>query len=641
MPPWPPPTTRTYGWRVFPQSPRSASRCSFHVVRCFCAPCWTPLGRFGPWFSSKPLSSWRVVSSVHALSSAFSRSSPVPRPTAVSKAIHAVTTPPSSVGSSVVRKPLGSAVSSVAVSIVATPSGFSTVLRFQVNATRSRQKDVAANMPLARSTSRLVSALSNECSHASTRAPGESLASAFTATLGSAVWVIGHSVGRGPPRRGPLMVENTTAAARAGGVARGLQRPPLWAGSPCVHDGGSEVTMTESAVRPGEDPRERARVLSRVRDVVLSGGAPVVAPRSVIEQSWRRMQRTGLDPGAHVEIPLLDAGELQRRREESGLEPLLPILRARLLPAAEAAGQIMVVVDSHGRVLWREGQAGVRRRADVLGFVEGSAWDEKSVGTNAIGRRSSSTHPSTSSRASTGPRVTSRGRAPPPRCTTRSPDGGSAPSTCPGRRTPSTRAPSRSSTPSPGSSSSSCGVKHEEKAERLRAVAAPLLASLDGPALVLTPEGVCVAASHLTPPTRVDLPRGGVPAALSVPSLGEFHASRCPAGGSCGRSSHRRGLPSPSCRRGSSTLGSTPPRSRCAPARGSGRTTSPPARADPRGARAAPAGPDGGRARPGRLRRGRPTGHRAGRAGPDARVLGPVWATSRTGQRHGPGGPAR
>ena len=38
-----------------------------------------------------------------------------------------------------------------------------------------------------------------------------------------------------------------------------------------------------------------------------------------------------------------------------------------------------------GRVLWRDGRSSVRRRADGLGFVEGAAWDEHTVGTNAIG----------------------------------------------------------------------------------------------------------------------------------------------------------------------------------------------------------------------------------------------------------------
>jgi transposase IS200 family protein/GAF domain-containing protein len=43
------------------------------------------------------------------------------------------------------------------------------------------------------------------------------------------------------------------------------------------------------------------------------------------------------------------------------------------------------VVDPAGAVLWRDGSAPVRRRADGLGFVEGVCWHENVVGTNAIG----------------------------------------------------------------------------------------------------------------------------------------------------------------------------------------------------------------------------------------------------------------
>ena len=44
-----------------------------------------------------------------------------------------------------------------------------------------------------------------------------------------------------------------------------------------------------------------------------------------------------------------------------------------------------MVTDTDGRVLWRAGGTGVRRLADRLGFVPGSAWTEANVGTNAIG----------------------------------------------------------------------------------------------------------------------------------------------------------------------------------------------------------------------------------------------------------------
>ena len=63
----------------------------------------------------------------------------MPRPTAVSKRNQAVTTPPSSVGGSVTSKPEGATRSTTSPTIAATSSRPSTVLRFQVKETRSRQ----------------------------------------------------------------------------------------------------------------------------------------------------------------------------------------------------------------------------------------------------------------------------------------------------------------------------------------------------------------------------------------------------------------------------------------------------------------------------------------------------------------------
>jgi hypothetical protein len=111
-----------------------------------------------------------VVRNVHAPSS-FNRSRPEPRPTAVSNRNHAVTTPSASSGSSpsVIRKFVASVDSMVCRSRSVTPSQSSTVVRFQVNAIRSRQNDVVAKRPAARSTSRAASAASKSASQVSTR----------------------------------------------------------------------------------------------------------------------------------------------------------------------------------------------------------------------------------------------------------------------------------------------------------------------------------------------------------------------------------------------------------------------------------------------------------------------------------------
>lgn len=52
---------------------------------------------------------------------------------------------------------------------------------------------------------------------------------------------------------------------------------------------------------------------------------------------------------------------------------------------ADIAHHIMVVADDDGRVLWREGSPAVLRRADGLGFELGADWREDVVGTNGVG----------------------------------------------------------------------------------------------------------------------------------------------------------------------------------------------------------------------------------------------------------------
>lgn len=136
---------------------------------------------------------------------------------------------------------------------------------------------------------------------------------------------------------------------------------------------------------PGGDGRAYTQAMQRIRQAVLSGRRPDAAPRSVIGASWRRVSARGLDPGGGPEIAPLNDADLHHARELSGLRPLLPQLRSHLLPAAESAGQLMVVADTTGRVLWRDGTRPILRHADGLGFVAGSAWTEGNVGTNAIG----------------------------------------------------------------------------------------------------------------------------------------------------------------------------------------------------------------------------------------------------------------
>jgi hypothetical protein len=290
---------------------------------------------------------------------------------------------------------------------------------------------------------------------------------------------------------------------------------------------------TTGPVPPGADPRAHARLLAQVRDVVLAGGSPPVAPRPVIAASWQRMRWNALDPGGAPEVPPLGAAELARRRAASGLEPLLPLLRRRLLTAAESAGQLMVVVDAHGRVLWREGGAEVRRRADALGFVEGSAWDEGSVGTNAIGTALAvgtpvQVHAAEHYAETHLPWTCAAAPLHDPRS---------------GRLLGAVDLSGPAHTVHASTLALVEAVARlvelevhaaqAQRLERLRATAAPLLARLAGPALVVGQDGTVAAAVGFAAPERVELGGCGdgfAGGAVRVPALGRCTVEPLPGG---------------------------------------------------------------------------------------------------------------
>ncbi|SFW84975.1 GAF domain-containing protein [Amycolatopsis australiensis] len=139
------------------------------------------------------------------------------------------------------------------------------------------------------------------------------------------------------------------------------------------------------AVRPGIDVAGHARLLAGVHDAVLAGRPPRVAPRRLVERSWRRVAAQGVDPDRPPAPDPVGAAEVERRRTTCRLHEVLPELRGALTSVAEDAHHLMVVTDADGVVLWREGARRVRHRADSLGFTEGAIWSEPAIGSNAIG----------------------------------------------------------------------------------------------------------------------------------------------------------------------------------------------------------------------------------------------------------------
>ncbi|WP_233492150.1 phytochrome sensor protein [Blastococcus sp. TF02A-30] len=107
--------------------------------------------------------------------------------------------------------------------------------------------------------------------------------------------------------------------------------------------------------------------------------------RTVVRDSWRRSLGHGVDPdGGAPPVELLDA-DLIAYREAHPLAPVMPVVRRLLVQDAEADQVIVAVTDAAGRMLWVEGDARLRSRAEGMNFVEGARWAEDVAGTNAPG----------------------------------------------------------------------------------------------------------------------------------------------------------------------------------------------------------------------------------------------------------------
>ncbi|WP_181059618.1 helix-turn-helix domain-containing protein [Pseudoclavibacter sp. AY1H1] len=148
----------------------------------------------------------------------------------------------------------------------------------------------------------------------------------------------------------------------------------------------------EAAFPSAQDLTSYSRLLSDVYDAEFSSKRAPAHPRDVIADSWARLRRRGVRPSRapasakHAEAT--SAGAPATSDLDSDALLLTSLIRANLghlstLLRDDTA--VLVVSNRHGRIVARSGGTQMLSRADDLGFVEGAAWGENSVGTNAIG----------------------------------------------------------------------------------------------------------------------------------------------------------------------------------------------------------------------------------------------------------------
>ncbi len=112
---------------------------------------------------------------------------------------------------------------------------------------------------------------------------------------------------------------------------------------------------------------------------------PASGMRAQVAESWYRSAAAGVHADT-VDAPItLPTDTLGDYREAHPLAQVFPVLDDVLGQAARDCDAVMAVSDAAGQLLWVCGSPQVLRRAESIGFVEGSNWDERVAGTNAPG----------------------------------------------------------------------------------------------------------------------------------------------------------------------------------------------------------------------------------------------------------------
>ncbi|MGW0707128.1 GAF domain-containing protein [Streptomyces sp. NPDC002643] len=278
------------------------------------------------------------------------------------------------------------------------------------------------------------------------------------------------------------------------------------------------------------DAARAARLLGEMRASALAGRGPKPAPRPAIRESWGRMLHSGIDPDHDFRSDLLSQEEVERRRQTSRLRHVLPVLREGLLSLADTTRHIMMVADADARVLWREGSAGVLRKADGQGLGIGADWREEVVGTNGVGTPLVSRRPVQVFSAEHFVRTLHSWT-----CT-------GAPITDPRDGTLlgavdisgplETLHPSTLALVDSVAKLAQAHLRelHLTSLEQLRAVAAPVLARLTGRALAVDRDGWTAAVTGMPYANRVALPKSPAPGRCWLPALGLCTVEPLPGG---------------------------------------------------------------------------------------------------------------
>lgn len=126
-------------------------------------------------------------------------------------------------------------------------------------------------------------------------------------------------------------------------------------------------------------------ILQEIWDHFVKTGETDVRMNPIVEKSWRKCQRNGLDPlqgrGRRADEKVFQS---IRSANKELLEIALPVMQS-VYEIVKQSHFLLVLTDSVGYVLETIGDLAIQQMSKELEFVQGSLWSDLEVGTNAIG----------------------------------------------------------------------------------------------------------------------------------------------------------------------------------------------------------------------------------------------------------------
>ena len=100
---------------------------------------------------------------------------------------------------------------------------------------------------------------------------------------------------------------------------------------------------------------DTARVRAAHERFVTTGQVSSRAVRPVVADSWRRSQRSGVDPEVQNAPVDMGGNDLTGYRSSLALAAAMPVVRDLLVAPGADAGWVTALTDDVGRMLWVEG----------------------------------------------------------------------------------------------------------------------------------------------------------------------------------------------------------------------------------------------------------------------------------------------